>query len=103
MELPEHLPEGAEIENVKDILDEKILTARGHMLSIYGIAWWDEIHLYQAIGCLKDCTIVFARDSNGIYDPKGIITDKEVVSSRISPLIVNVVVLFPLCLTALYD
>ena len=71
------------IEHVLTICDRRLLE-KGHlMLSPFQIAWWDEIHLYQVIGCMQDSTLVFPRDSNGVYDPSpdGKYTGKEVVSS----------------------
>ena len=79
MEIPE-IPEWANIENKDTILDIEKLTDANEMLSIHGIAWWDEIHLFCVIGCNTDEQHVFARNSSGVYDSSGVIEEKELVS-----------------------
>ena len=82
--LPLPVVQPFKIEHVLVICDRRLLE-KGHlMLSPFQIAWWDEIHLYQVIGCMQDSTLVFPRDSNGVYDPSpdGNYTEKKVVSSN---------------------
>lgn len=35
------------------------------------VAFWDEIHIYQVVGCHKDKTLIFTRNEDGIYDDGG--------------------------------
>ena len=73
------------IEHVLTICDRRLLERENLMLSPSQIAWWDEIHLYQVIGCMQDSTLVFPRDTNGVYDPSitGKYREKDVVSAKL--------------------
>ena len=41
------------------------------------VAFWDEIHISQLIGCINDKTLIFGRNSEGLYDNDCDIDEKE--------------------------
>ena len=69
----------ANIENKDAILDIEKLTDANAMLSIHGIAWWDEIHIQQICGEIRDFQMNFSYDVNGILNPKGDVEDSDKV------------------------
>jgi hypothetical protein len=46
-------------------------------LSIYQIAFWDEVHKEQVVGVNWDFTYAFPRDEQGAYDEDGVVADQE--------------------------
>ncbi len=80
LELPSHVTEEGEIDPA--IIDKVQLAAKGHTLSIYQIAWWDEIHIRQKIGELLEYIYVFAQDENGLYNKKSTVQRRKLVSTK---------------------
>ena len=76
-DLPENLPD-----NVQSsfFLDQDRIQAENLSLSLFQVAWWDEIHVRQKIGQVLEKLYVFAKDEHGIYNDNGVIDDKKLVS-----------------------
>ena len=70
-----HLPPDVNID--PGFVDKPQLEAKSLMLSIYQIAWWDEIHIRQKIGEFLPKVHVFAKTENGVYDEKGKLEEEE--------------------------
>ena len=49
-------------------------------LSIYQIAWWDEIHIRQKIGEILEYIYLFSRDEKGVYNNTFEVAAKKLVS-----------------------
>jgi hypothetical protein len=50
-------------------------------LSIYQIGWWDEKHIQQVVGDIRDSSYQFGYNEHGIYDPDVEVDVKKRVSS----------------------
>ena len=76
------LPSDLNLDSIKpnSIVDKSLLQTNGLMMSLYQVAWWDEIHIKQRIGEVLDMVYRFAKNKNGIYDKKGEIQKAKPVS-----------------------
>jgi hypothetical protein len=70
---------GATVNNVNQI-DKELIKRNDLGLSVHQIGWWDEKHIQQVVGEVKQESYEFSLDSNGLYDPNGKPTDKRKVS-----------------------
>ena len=70
---------GAKVSNIKYI-DRDLLEEGGHTFGIHQVAWWDEKHVEQVVGELRDETCQFGLDEDGIYSPDIIFAITEKVS-----------------------
>jgi hypothetical protein len=60
---------GATLNDIKYI-NRHLLEEGGHTCEIFQVAWWDEKHIEQVVGELRDHTCQFGFDENGIYCPE---------------------------------
>lgn len=58
-------------------VDINLLQADKLMLSLYQIAWWDEIHIKQKLGEILDIVYRFAKNEKGLYDDEGNVPEDE--------------------------
>lgn len=86
--LGRRLPERAilKLENIAEAFNYEHLKAKGlHIESIFGAAYWDEIHLEQVVGEGRESSITFVRNEDGIYDENnGNDENEKVMNRRIS-------------------
>ncbi len=61
--------------------DRSLIESCGLNLSLYQIAWWDEIHIKQRVGEVFDTIYRFAKNDQGFYDENGTINEEKLVSS----------------------
>ena len=78
LEYPEDTA-GAKVSDLKYI-NRDLLEAGGHTFGIHQVAWWDEKHVEQVVGELRDHTLQFGLDEDGIYSPDIIFQITEKVS-----------------------
>jgi hypothetical protein len=65
-------------------LDRQKIVDNKLTLDICGIAWWDEKHIQQCVGSIKDQVYQFGYDDNGLYCNTEEVDDKQVVSTLIA-------------------
>ena len=61
-------------------INRDLLEEGGHTFGIHQVAWWDEKHVEQVVGELRDHTCQFGLDEDGIYSPDIIFAITERVS-----------------------
>ena len=74
------LPEGVTF-NDPSLIDRHNIIENDLTLDIYGIGWWDEKHIKQHVGHIKDQMYQFGFDDNGIYSSSVEIEEEQVVRS----------------------
>ena len=71
--------EGSEFRNrlKNEWIDYDKLKEEGLTFDLEQVAFWDEIHISQVIGCKDDETLIFGRNDNGLYDCDAEIDENE--------------------------
>ena len=64
-------PEDTKEARVNDLkyINRKLLEDGGHTLVMQQVGWWDEKHIKQVVGYLRDHCYQFAFDEDGLYSP----------------------------------
>ena len=84
LELPENIPNNVKASN---FLDKLRIHSENLSMSLFQIAWWDEIHVKQKIGEVVEKLYRFAKNEDGLYDEKGVIDDAKLVSLKLNTLL----------------
>ena len=66
-------------------IDIEKLEELNHTFALEQVAFWDEIHIHQVVGCHKKKNLIVLRNEDGIYDDNG--TFKEIKKVRLTTIV----------------